>query len=69
MSDAPDDRPVAVFRKTGRVFSSRKREAPRKSSSEDSDGDRNVSASVLQAKRLAKKKGKLAQSVRFCFLV
>lgn len=68
MSDAPDDRPVAVFRKTGRVFSSRKREAPKKSSSEDSDGDKTVSASTIQAKRIAKKKGKFAQSVSFIFL-
>ncbi|KAE9551377.1 hypothetical protein FO519_005408 [Halicephalobus sp. NKZ332] len=64
MSENPDDRPVAVFRKTGRVFSSRKREARKKSSSENSDDDPGISASAIQSKRIAKKKGKFAQSTR-----
>lgn len=66
MSD-PSEAPLAVFRRVGpkNKAALRKRDAPRSSSSH-SEEDLPTSSSVQ--KRIAKKRGKMAQSVRFSLI-
>lgn len=60
----PSEAPLAVFRRVGpkNKAALRKRDAQRSSSSHS---DEELSASSSIQKRIAKKRGKMAQSVRF----